>query len=47
MFRIVTLFVWAMLLLMPVTSMAEEVVFDKIVVKINDEISRSTILKKR
>ncbi|QJB58501.1 peptidylprolyl isomerase [Pseudodesulfovibrio sp. zrk46] len=33
-----TLTVWALVLLMPMTAMAEEVVFDRIVAKINDEI---------
>ncbi|WP_247648360.1 SurA N-terminal domain-containing protein [Pseudodesulfovibrio sp. zrk46] len=38
MFRNMTLTVWALVLLMPMTAMAEEVVFDRIVAKINDEI---------
>lgn len=38
MFRIVTLSVWAFLLTLPVQAMAKEVVYDRILVKINDEI---------
>lgn len=38
MFRMITLTVWGILLFMPMTAMGEEVVFDRIVAKINDEI---------
>lgn len=38
MFRILTLSVWAMILFFPASGLAKEVVFDRILVKINDSI---------
>lgn len=38
MFRFFPMFVWAIILMIPVHSLAEEVVYDQILVKINEEI---------